>query len=188
VKRILFALMMLFSSRLAAQQDPDAVISLGHGWKFTGYEGWKLDLNASVCAGYKLWPHGLILAYFDYNGFSLDAGSYTVYRRNISLLAGAKASINIPGKPVSPYFMGALGISRLTASSDTVFAYITSERTGTLYHLHSGNTLSFLAAFGVDIAVYRNLLLLLEMRTTFGLDSNLYDVFIQYRAGIGITL
>jgi hypothetical protein len=180
--------MILFSSSLAAQQDSDAVISLGRGWKFTGYDGWKLDLNASMWVGYRLWPHGLVLAYFDYNGFSLDAGSYTVYRRNISLLAGVKASIAIPDKPVSPYFMGALGYSRVTASSDTVFAHIASDHNGTLYHLHSGNTMSFLAAFGVDIAVYRKLLLLLEMRTTFGLDSNLYDVFVQYRAGIGVTL
>ena len=181
-------LLICFSSRLAAQQDPEAFISLGRGWKFNPYEEWKLDLNASLCGGYRLWPHGLVLAYFDYNGFSLDAHSYIVYRRKVSLLTGVKASMAIPGNPVSPYFMGALGFSHITASSDTVSAFDNSDHTRGLYHVSSGNTLSFLAAVGVDIAIYRRFLLILEIRTSFGLNTSLYDLLVQYRAGIGITM
>jgi opacity protein-like surface antigen len=94
----------------------------------------------------------------------------------------------IPDNRVSPYFMGALGFSHITASSDTVFAFGGSDHNRSLYHVGSGNTLSFLAAVGVDIAVYRNFLILLEIRTSFGLNTNLYDLLVQYRAGIGITL
>jgi hypothetical protein len=180
--------MICCSSRLAAQQDADAFVSVGRGWKLSGYDGWKLDLNASACAGYRLWPHGLVLAYFDYNGFSLNAGNYTVYRRYVSMLGAAKASIIIPDRPVSPYFMGGLGFSHVSSSSDTVFAFIASDHNGTLYHLQSGNTLSFLATLGFDISIYRNFLLFLEIRTTFGLKTSLYDQLVQYRTGIGITL
>lgn len=188
MKRALFVLIICCASHLAAQQDPEAYVSLGRGWKFNGYEEWKLDLNASVCAGYRLWPHGLVLAYFDYNGFSLNAGSYTVYRQYASMLVGAKASMAIPDRPVSPYFMGALGFSHITASSDTVFAFGGSDHNPSLFHVGSGNTLSFLAAVGVDIAIYWNFLLLLEIRTTFGLNTSLYDALVQYRTGIAITL
>jgi opacity protein-like surface antigen len=188
LKRALFVLIICCSSRLAAQQDPEAYVSLGRGWKFNPYEEWKLDLNASLCAGYRLWPHGLVLAYLDYNGFSLNAGSYTVYRRTVSMLAGAKASMAITDSPVSPYFMGALGFSHITSSSDTVFAFGSSEHNRSLFHVGSGNTMSFLAAVGVDVAVYRNFLLLLEIRTTFGVNTSLYDGLVQYRTGIGITL
>ena len=163
------------------------MVSVAHGMQFNSDDNWKLDRNADLSLGYRMWPHGFAIAYVDYNRFSYDQYNYVAYRRKMSVLAGAKASLVIPDRPVTPYFEGALGFSNVTSSVDTVSDIVGTMGLRNIYRVNSGNTFSFLAAVGVDVEIYRGAFALLEFRTTFGSDSNLYDLLIQYRAGVGFS-
>lgn len=185
MKIVFFILLVGCSATVAAQQDPDFMVSMAHGWQFDPGDGWTLDRNADLSLGYRIWPHGLLLVYVDYNRFSYDQYTYVAYCRKFSVLAGTKSSLVVPDKHVTPYFEGALGYANITSSVDTVRQTVGTMGSRNTYKVSSGNTLSFLAAFGVDIGVCRSVFVLLELRTTFGLNTKLYDLLIQYRTGIG---
>ena len=188
MKVVLFLICLGCALPAVAQQNSDVFVCAARGWMLNRNGEWKLDLNASAYAGYRVDSDVLVLGYLDYNDFSLNAQTYTVSWKKYSGLMGVKASLPIPDGRVAPYFMGALGVSSVTASSDTVYSFGSSEHTRSLYHVGSGNTVSFLGAVGTDISIYRGVALILELRTTFGVNTSLYDLLIQYRAGLGVAL
>jgi len=192
MRRAILFMLVCCSVRVAAQQDPKVFGSVGGGFSIHSNERWKLDLNASLWGGYRLSPSVTTIAYLDYNGYSFAGyyeGSlyYTAHRRTLSVLVGAKISMRIPEKPISPYFLGALGLSNTTSSRDSIFGY-TGGGSLLVFKVNSGNTPSFLTALGADVSISRRFSLFLEIRTSFGLDSDLYDILWLYRAGIGIVI
>jgi hypothetical protein len=193
LKRVLLVIIICCASRVAAQEDPNAFVSFGGGVvQLVGTEYWSLDFNASLCVGYRLWPRGLALAYVDYSGLAYVSDyrglSYGGYRRAFSGLVGLKASIDIPQHTISPYFMGALGLSNFRSLQDTVYG-TSNFGTPVKYPLKKGITPSFLAAFGVDISIYRCVFGFLELRASSGIgNTHIYDLLVVPRAGIGMTI
>jgi hypothetical protein len=185
-----FFILCIFSYAcpLQAQHDPEFVLSASRGWTLGAQRAPKFDINESIYAGYRLWPHALAVAYFDYNRFVFPAKTYGVTQRMNAGLIGLKATLAIPDNRVAPYFMGAIGLSNFTATSDTVYSFGNSDMSQNLYRVKSGNTLSYLASVGADIFIYRNCGVGLEIRTSFGSDITMYDILILYRLGITIGL
>lgn len=189
---VLLILLICCSTRLVAQQEPIAFASAGRGFPINSSDPWKVDLNASVLGGYRLGAGVMVIAYFDYNGYSFadyyhDTLSYSASRRTFSVLAGAKVSAIIPQNSTSPYFIGALGVSNTSSSSDSVFRYTGGGHLIVL-NVSRGNTVSFLAAVGADIEIYRGITAFAEVRTSGGFKSSIYDILWMYRAGIGISI
>jgi hypothetical protein len=193
--RILFFGFVCSSSLVLAQQDPELFISIGRGFTINQLNSdpnvlWKPAPNTNVAVGYRVLPSLFLVGYFDYNSFSFQGyyrntqstGSYSLN----SLLLGAKASITIPGKILSPYFLGLVGSSWATSAQDTVF---NTNKMGELYIWHTvrGQTLTILGALGSDIAIYKGLFAFGEFRASGGFDSHVYDVLIMWRAGIGFN-
>jgi hypothetical protein len=177
-----------YACPLQAQRDPEFVLSAALGWGLAAQRAAELDINESIYAGYRLWPHGLAVAYFDYSRFVYPAQTYGVTRRMNAGLIGLKVTLPIPDNRVAPYFMGAIGLSSFTATSDTVYSFGNSEMSQNLYRVKSGNTVSYLGSVGADIFIYRNCGLALEIRTSFGSDMTMYDILILYRLGIFVGL
>ena len=192
MKIALSVLLICCSARLVAQQEPTAFASAGLGFPINSSDPWKIDLNASVLGGYRLGAHAMAIAYFDYNKYSF-AGYYggTLYymanRRTFSMLTGVKLSMMIPQKSASPYFLGALGVSNTSSSSDSVFRYTGGGKL-VILNVSTGSTASFLAAVGVDIEIYRGITAFAEVRTSAGFKSEIHDILWMYRAGIGISI
>jgi hypothetical protein len=189
--QILFLVLVSFSSLVVAQQDPIAFVSAGRGLIINrGDDVWKPQPNTNIAAGYRVWPGLLLVGYFDYNSFSFQGsyknaqstGSYSLS----SLLIGMKASITIPGKSLSPYLLALVGPSWAISAQDTVFS---TSKMGdpTVYHTIRGNTFAILGAVGADIAIYKGLFGLVEVRASEGFDTRVYDVLIMWRAGIGFN-
>ena len=175
---------------MQAQQDPQAFIAAGIG--LTGSEGqanWQLDRNANLLAGYRILPGLLAIAYFDFNsfhyqGFHNDIHSSGNYKLS-SFLVGGKATVAIPGKAISPYFLGVVGISRATPAQDSVFSI---RQTGTIVsHDISGSTTTFLGAAGCDISIYKGFFVFGEIRASGGSNTHIYDILVIFRAGIGFA-
>jgi hypothetical protein len=188
---VLFLALACFSSLLPAQEDPVAFICVGRGLAINSYyDLWKPGANTSVAAGYRVWPGLFLVGCYDYTPFSFEGyyqntrttGSYSL----ISFLVGAKASMTIPGKVASPYFLGLIGVSWTTSTQDTAFS---SSPAGELrvYPAALGETFTFLGAVGSDIRIYKGLFAFLEVRAGAGLDSQIYDITLMYRAGVGFN-
>ncbi len=188
---VLFFALACFSPLLLAQQDPVAFISAGRGLAINRYyDPWKPGANTNIAAGYRLWRGLFLVGYFDYNPFSFEGyyqntrttGSYSLS----SLLLGAKASMTIPGKIASPYFLGLIGLSRATSTQDTTFS-VSAGGELRVSRTALGETFTFLGAVGSDIAIYKGLFAFLEVRASAGLDSQIYDITLMYRAGVGFN-
>jgi hypothetical protein len=102
-----------------------------------------------------------------------------------SFFLGGKVSTTISTSILSPYIVGLLGWSRANSAEDTVF----TNHHGALrvYRVIHGDTFTILGAVGSDIAIYKGLFGFAEIRASSGLNTDIYDLLIMWRAGIGFN-
>jgi hypothetical protein len=190
MKCVPVALLLAWSATtLYAQQDSVVSVFVGRGLLFYGTSMiWECDRNTSISMAYRFRSDMSIIAYLDFNSFSFvgdespqSGGNYSL----ASILVGAKRTGTVPGTALFPYFIVAVGMSWPTSPQDTVFRHHHGYLE--VYRAPKNNTITLLGSIGVDFKIYRPLYGFVELRASEGINIDIYNLSVMWRAGLGFT-
>jgi opacity protein-like surface antigen len=186
-----------------SQEEHKASLLFGCGVSFPSQpelfsDYWDMGFNLNAGFGFHLSPRLTLEGTVEYNNFAFDdeqllndlgasgygitieGGSATIF----SVLAGLKANLLPPDRPVSPYFIGDIGVLNLSTDDVTVSAPgVNMKIKG-----DSESAFTMVLGAGVDITAGESTTVFLQIAYGLGFTEHDNTNYVPLKAGLRVNL